>query len=275
MRHLITGGAGFIGSHLVDALVERGDQVVVLDNLSTGRAENLEHLLADPTENGNARFTFVEGSTSDAELVDELMATVDRCYHLASAVGVQLVCEKPLDSLLSNVRGTDIVLDAAARHGVRLLFASTSEIYGKDSVGALHEESDRLLGPPTKARWAYAAAKTFGEMLAYGYHREHRAEMTVVRFFNTVGPRQTGKYGMVVPRFARQAVLEEDVTVFGDGMQSRCFAHVADSIDAMVRLSDTEGSVGSAFNIGSSYEISIIDLAERVIERADLLYPLR
>jgi UDP-glucose 4-epimerase len=268
MRHLVTGGAGFIGSHLVDALIDRGDDVVVLDNLSTGRIENLEHLFADQGANGSARLRFVEGSTSDAKLVQELMAAVDRCYHLASAVGVQLVCGRPLSSLIENVRGADVVMDAAASCGAELLFASTSEIYGKDSVGSLHEESDRLLGPPTKARWGYATAKAFGEMLAYGYHREHQAPMVVVRLFNTVGPRQSGRYGMVLPRFARQALLEEDLTVFGDGMQSRCFAHVADTVDAIIRVSDAEAAFGSVFNVGTSYELSIVELAERVIERA-------
>ena len=198
---------------------------MILDDLSTGRHENIQHLL----DRGVVRL--VEGTTSDAALVAELMRDADRCFHLASAVGVQLICDRPLDSLLRNVRGCDVVLEAAARQDVRLIFASTSEIYGKNSTGALSEDSDRLLGSPSKSRWSYANAKTFGELLAYGYHQEHGARNTVVRLFNTVGPRQTGIYGMVLPRFVRQALLDQELTVYGDGTQSRCFAHVSDTID--------------------------------------------
>jgi UDP-glucose 4-epimerase len=266
---LITGGAGFIGSHLADALAKRGDDVLLLDDLSTGQRENVAHLV----DSGSA--TLIEGSTSDAGLVEGLMAQVDGCFHLASAVGVQLICERPLDSLLRNVRGCDVVLEAAARHDVRLLFASTSEIYGKDGAGPLREDSDRRLGTPLRSRWNYANAKTFGEMLAYGYHREHGAEMIVVRLFNTVGSRQSGAYGMVLPRFARQALLGEDVTVFGDGTQSRCFAHVDDSVGAIVALADEDEAIGQAFNIGSSREITILELAERVIERAESTSAIR
>jgi nucleoside-diphosphate-sugar epimerase len=262
LQSLITGGAGFIGSHLSDALVARGDRVVILDDLSTGRHENVQQLV----DSGDARL--VEGSTSDVGLVDELMRDADRCFHLASAVGVQLICDRPLDSLLRNVRGCDIVIEAAARHGAGLVFASTSEIYGKQSVGALREDADRLLGPPMKSRWGYANAKTFGELLAYGYHREQGARNLVVRLFNTVGPRQTGVYGMVLPRFVRQALLSRDLTVYGDGAQSRCFAHVSDVVHALTLLSEHEDSVGRAFNIGASTEITIVELAQKVIERA-------
>jgi UDP-glucose 4-epimerase len=259
--HLITGGAGFIGSHLADALVARDDDVVILDDLSTGTRDNIEHLL------GSGRVRLVEGSTLDEPLVDELMDQVDSCFHLASAVGVQLVVQRPLDSLLRNVRGADIVTAAAALHGRRLVYASTSEIYGKRTDGALREDSDRLLGTPSKSRWSYATAKTFGEMLAFGYTREQDAEMIVVRLFNTVGPRQTGAYGMVLPRFVRQALAEEDLTVYGDGTQTRCFAHVEDSVDAILRLMAHGQAVGQVFNVGASSEITIAELAARVIER--------
>jgi UDP-glucose 4-epimerase len=263
LRSFITGGAGFIGSHLADALVARGDRVVMLDDLSTGRLENVQHLL------DRDAVRLIEGSTSDRELVDALMRDCDRCFHLASAVGVQLVCERPLESLLRNVRGCDVVMEAAARCDVRLVFASTSEIYGKNGSGPLHEHADRLLGSPLKSRWSYANAKTFGELLAYGYHRELGAQNTVARFFNTVGPRQIGEYGMVLPRFVRQALAGEDLTVFGNGSQSRCFAHVYDAVDAVTLLADRTDSVGHAYNIGSSREITILELAQRVIERAE------
>lgn len=268
MINLITGGAGFIGSHLADALVARGDEVIILDDLSTGRRENVAHLL----ETGRA--ALVEGSTSEQRLVGELMRGVDRCFHLASAVGVQLVCERPLETLLRNVRGCDAVLGTAASQGVALLFTSTSEIYGKNSHGALHEESDRLLGTPAKARWNYANAKTFGEMLAYGYHRELGAEMVVARLFNTVGPRQSAAYGMVLPRLARQALTGEPLTVFGDGSQSRCFVHVDDTVEALVGLAGRSAAGGGTFNVGSSREITILELAERVVERAESTSPI-
>ena len=268
-RSVITGGAGFVGSHLADALVARGDEVVLLDDLSTGRRANVEHLLdTDQVE-------LVEGSTSDAGLVDDLLASADRCFHLASAVGVELICDRPLESLTSNVRGCEVVIGTAASRDVRLLFASTSEIYGKHSDGPLREDTDRLLGSPLKARWGYATAKTFGEMLAYGYHREHDAQNVVVRLFNTVGPRQTGAYGMVLPRFARQALLGEELTVFGDGTQSRCFAHVRDVVEAIVGVAEEDAAIGQPFNIGASDEISILELAERVIERAESTSAIR
>ena len=261
-RTLITGGAGFIGSHLADALVARGEEVVILDDLSTGRRANIQHLL----DAGSAEL--VEGSTLEDELVDGLMGESDRCFHLASVVGVKLVVGRPLDSLRRNVRGTDVVMESAARHGVRLLFTSTSEIYGKSSDGALHEESDRVLGAPTKSRWSYATAKVFGEMLAYGYAEEQGAEMTVVRLFNTVGPRQTGMYGMVLPRFASQALLGEPLTVYGEGIQTRCFCHVADSVEGILRLTDSDRAVGRVFNVGHAREITILELARMVIERS-------
>jgi UDP-glucose 4-epimerase len=261
MVHLVTGGAGFIGSHLTDELVGRGDDVVVLDDLSTGRLENLGEAL------GSGRCHFVEGSTCDADLVDELVEGVDTCFHLASAVGVQLIVDNALEGLRRNVRGSDNVMHAAARHGKRLIFSSTSEVYGKNSEGALHEECDRVLGPTQKARWSYAIGKSFGESLALGLHRDEGADVVIVRLFNTTGPRQSDAYGMVLPTFVRQALTGEPLTVYGNGVQSRCFAHVADTVRALVLVADHPDASGRIFNVGAGAEISIIQLAERVIER--------
>jgi UDP-glucose 4-epimerase len=260
MRYLVTGGAGFIGSHLVDALTARDDSVLILDDLSTGRLENVEHLL------DSELVEFVEGSVVDARLVDECMRSVDACMHLASAVGVQLVVSHPLDSLLKNIRGGDVVISAAARHDRKLLFTSTSEVYGKNSAGALSEDSDRILGSPFKSRWSYATAKAFGEALASSYAREHGSSMVVARLFNTVGPRQTGAYGMVLPRLVSQALANDDLTVYGNGTQSRCFCHVFDAVRALVLLADSDDANGRVFNVGSSTEIPIVELARRVIE---------
>jgi len=262
MNYLITGGAGFIGSHIADALIARGDRVTVLDDLSTGRRANLAHHL------GSRGLELVEASVLDEGVVDELVAGADVVMHLASAVGVQLVVDRPLDSLIRNVRGNDIVISAAARHGRRLLFTSTSEVYGKNSAGALNEDSDRVLGSPYKSRWAYATAKAFGEALTYGYHREQGTPAVVVRLFNTVGPRQRGAYGMVLPRFVRQALADEDLTVFGNGAQSRCFVHVQDSVRAILMLCDAELANGRVFNVGSERETTIIELAGKVVERS-------
>ena len=259
--HLITGGAGFIGSHLADALVARGDEVVILDDLSTGRRENIIHLL----ESGRA--VFVEGSVLDSDLVDRWVERTDSCFHLASAVGVKLVVSNPLESLMRNVRGTNVVAHATARYGRRLLFTSTSEVYGKHSTGALPEDADSILGPSSTARWGYANTKAFGEMLSFGYARERGARTVVVRLFNSVGPRQLGSYGMVLPRFVEQALNGEDLTVYGDGTQSRCFTHVFDTVEAIVAVADLNGAVGRAFNVGASKESKIKDLAERVIAR--------
>lgn len=261
MRYLITGGAGFIGSHLADALVARGDDVLVLDDLSTGNAENI----ADAVASGQAQF--VEGSVCDEELVDECMEWADACFHLAAAVGVKLIVDRSVESLSSSVRGAQVVTEGAHRLGRRLLFASTSEIYGKNDSSGLTEHSDRILGPPSIARWSYSTAKAFGEAITLGYHRERAADNVVVRLFNTVGPRQTGAYGMVLPRFVGQAISGEDLTVYGDGSQSRCFSHVHDTTRALVMLMDEEGARGTAFNVGRSTEITILELAETVIEQ--------
>ena len=261
MRYLITGGAGFIGSHVADALAERREHVVIVDDFSTGRVANLHHLADD------GQVKLIEGSVTDAELIDTLMADCDCCLHLASAVGVKLVVSNPLETLRRIVHGTDVVISTAARHRKRVLFASTSEIYGKNSGDALHEESDRILGSAFKSRWSYAIAKSYGEAIAHGYHREHGVDTIVFRLFNTIGPRQRGTYGMVVPRFVRQAICGEDLTVYGDGSQSRCFLHVLDAAAAIIGLAEREDASGRAFNIGNPFPITIVDLADRVINR--------
>src|SRR5436190_17234612 len=260
MRYLITGGSGFVGSHLCDALTALGHRVTVLDDLSTGRLANIEHLVAD------GRVEFFEGSATDPLLVDDLVRGTDHVLHLASAVGVQLVVDNPLETLLSNVRGIDVVLGAAARHEKRALFTSTSEVYGKHSNGALDEEADLIIGSPSKSRWSYAIAKSFGDAVASGYHAQG-AEVVTVRLFNAVGPRQSGRYGMVVPRFVQQALAGEDLSVHGDGEQTRCFTHVLDTVRALLMLSVHDGALGRTFNIGNGIQVSVRDLAERVIAR--------
>ena len=262
MRYLITGGAGFIGSHLADALVARGGEIVILDDLSTGRRENVDHLVAAQ------QAELVEGSTLDSGQVTKLMSDCDACFHLASPVGVRLVVDRTLESVLQSVRGTEVVLETAARQRKRLLFASTSEIYGKGDGRPLAEGADRVLGSPMVPRWAYSTAKSIGEILACGYARERGAEMVVARLFNVVGPRQRGDWGMVLPNFVRQALAGEDLTVFGDGSQSRCFTHVTDAVDALVGLLDADGAMGYAYNVGHHEPITITALARRVIERA-------
>ena len=263
LRHLITGGAGFVGSHLAEGLVSHGDRVVLLDDLSTGTRDNVAHLI----EGGDAEL--VRGSVLDPGLVDELMRMCDTCFHLASPVGVKLVVDKPLETTIRNVRGVDIVTEAAVRYGTRLVFTSTSEIYGKQSGSSLQEDADRIYGSVTKSRWGYATAKALGEMLIFGYHTEHGANAIVVRLFNTVGPRQRSSYGMVVPRFVSQALAGEDLTIYGDGEQSRCFTHVGDVVDALLRLIACDEAVGRPFNVGSRDEVKVNDLARRIIERTE------
>ena len=258
MSYLVTGGSGFIGSHLVDALLERGNSVTILDNLSTGRESNLASSLLHP------ELRFRHGSVLDAVLVDELVGQCDTVIHLAAAVGVKLIVEQPLRSFTTNIRGTEMIFEAAHRYRRKLMLASTSEIYGKNSSGPLHEESDRILGSPGVARWAYSAAKGVDEILANAYYRERGLPTIVVRLFNTVGPRQIGAYGMVIPRLVRQALRGEPLTVFGDGRQTRCFIHVADVVEAILLLLDREAAVGKTFNVGSSNEISIVDLARLI-----------
>lgn len=261
MDYLITGGAGFIGSHLTDALISRGDSVLVLDDLSTGSRENLTDALA------SGKAELVEGSVCDAPLVDSCMARTGACFHLASAVGVKLIVSDTVSTLARSVRGAAVVTESAHRAGRRLLLASTSEIYGKNGGEALHEGSDRHLGSPSVARWSYSTAKAFAEALAHGYHRERGSDTVVARLFNTVGPRQSPHYGMVLPRFVAQALQDEELTVYGDGSQSRCFCHVQDTVRALIMLMDEEGARGEAFNVGRTDEITIGSLAREVIER--------
>lgn len=257
--YLITGGAGFIGSHLADALIARSDRVALLDNLSTGNLANIDHLSDHPA------VRFHQGSTLDADLVKRLVGDTDVVVHLAASVGVELIVKRPLEALINNIRGTEVVLEACAALGRKVLVTSTSEIYGKNADGPLPEDADRILGSPFKARWSYSTAKAVDEILAYTYWRERGTPSIVVRLFNTVGPRQTGSYGMVVPRFVTQALLGEDLTVFGDGEQRRCFCHVHDAVSALLALLDHPGAIGEVFNVGSQQEVTINELAGLVI----------
>jgi UDP-glucose 4-epimerase len=260
MKYLVTGGAGFIGSHLCDALIKRGDSVVVLDDLSTGNKKNIEHLSNNPS------FELIEGSILDAKLVDNSIASVDHVLHLAAAVGVFLIVDKPLESLTTNLRGTENILEAAHKHQKDVLIASTSEIYGKNGGGALSEESDRIVGSPLKSRWSYSEAKAIDESMAYFYYQEKKLGVRIVRLFNTVGPRQVGHYGMVVPRFVSAALKNEPLTVYGSGSQSRCFCHVYDAVAGVLAVIDSNATLGEVFNIGNDEEITIEDLAHEIIE---------
>ena len=259
MKALVTGGAGFIGSHLADLIVGHGNQVVLLDDLSTGRLTNIEHLVGRPD------VEFVLGSILNADLVDSVVSRVDVVYHLAAAVGVELIVEKPLQSLMTNIRGSEIVFEKAHKHGTRILVTSTSEIYGKNTSDRLSEEDDRILGSPLKSRWSYSEAKAIDEILAYTYWREKGLETVIVRLFNTVGPRQTGSYGMVIPRFVSQALRNEPITVYGTGEQTRCFCFVGDVVKGMVDLCDHPQAYGRVFNLGGSEEVSMKELAQRII----------
>ena len=259
MRVLITGGAGFIGSHLADRLLDRGDEIIILDDLSTGRLENIAHLT------GRADTELVLGSILNVDLVDHVVSRVDAVYHLAAAVGVELIVEKPLESLLTNIRGTETVFEKAHKYGKRILVTSTSEIYGKNTSDRLTEDEDRILGSPLKSRWSYSEAKAIDEILAYTYWREKGLESVIVRLFNTVGPRQTGSYGMVVPRFVHQALRNEPLTIYGDGNQTRCFCAVTEVVDGIIALSEHPEAFGKVFNLGSTEEVSIRHLADLVV----------
>ena len=263
MKALITGGAGFIGSHLADLLIDRDHEVIALDNLSTGRLSNIEHLIEHP------RFDFILGSIVDPEIVDRVVARADMIFHLAAAVGVELIIENPLESLATNIRGSEIVLEAAHKHNVPVLVASSSEIYGKNTSDRLQEEDDRILGSPLKSRWSYSEAKAIDEILAYTYWKEKELGTVIVRLFNTVGPRQTGRYGMVIPRFVAHAVRNEPLTVYGDGTQTRCFGYVGDIVVGMANLMSEPDAYGRVFNLGGTEEISMTSLAEKVIDLAN------
>ncbi|NGO76241.1 NAD-dependent epimerase/dehydratase family protein [Streptomyces sp. YC504] len=266
--YLVTGGAGFIGSHLTEALLARGDSVVVLDDLSTGDLANLAAVMDHP------RLRFVRGSILQPELVADLTGRCDAVIHLAAAVGVRLIVEQPLKSFVTNIRGTENVIAAAHRHHRPLLLASTSEIYGKNGAGPVAETADRILGQTGVARWSYSTAKAVDEILALAHHHEYGLPVAVVRLFNTVGPRQSPAYGMVIPRLVRQALAGEPLTVHGDGRQRRCFAHVADVVDALLKLLDHPGAVGGIFNVGTGEETSIAELAARVVARTQSPSPI-
>jgi UDP-glucose 4-epimerase len=259
-RYLITGGAGFIGSHLADALIEKGHSVTVIDNLSTGRFENIQHLVGHP------HFRFAIDTITNQVVMDRLASECDVIFHLAAAVGVQLIVEQPVHTIETNVMGTEAVLKAALRYRAKVLIASTSEVYGKGNGIPFQEEDDVVLGPTCRSRWAYAASKMVDEFLALAYRREKGLPVVIFRLFNTVGPRQTGRYGMVIPRFARQALNGEPITVYGDGDQSRCFCDVRDVVRALIALSERENAPGRVYNLGSTEEITINQLAERVKE---------
>ena len=259
MQILVTGGAGFIGAHLCERLIRDGHHVTVLDNFSTGRRRNLDKL------QGNPGFKLLEGSILDSRMLDHLVKSSDYVFHLAAAVGVFNIVNNPLASLLTNIRGTENVLEAAHASNVPVFLTSSSEVYGKNVSDSLKESDDRVLGSPVTLRWSYSEAKAIDESLAYAYFIEKKLETRIVRFFNTVGPRQLGAYGMVVPRFVKAALTNEPITIFGDGTQTRCFAHVYDVVDAVIAIAFAQNTIGKVINIGNDFEISINDLAKRII----------
>jgi UDP-glucose 4-epimerase len=263
VKYLVTGGSGFIGSHLTTAFLTRGDSVAVLDDLSTGSAKNLEGVAS------NSNLEIVSGSILDIALVDSLVSKVDHVLHLAAAVGVFNIVNDPLKSLQTNIGGTENVLDACAKHGKPFFLTSSSEIYGKNTNVPLSEESDRIVGSPLKSRWSYSEAKAIDESLAFFHHTQNKLPVRIVRLFNTVGPRQIGQYGMVVPRFVSAAISGEAISVYGDGKQSRAFCHIDDVIEALLLVIDSPKAMGQVYNVGNNFEISIADLAKKVIEVTD------
>jgi UDP-glucose 4-epimerase len=258
VKYLITGGAGFIGSHLVEKLIARGDQVIVFDNLSTGSETNLSGI--------KEKMTFHEGDILNKAVIDKIVSESDYVVHLAAALGVFNIVNKPLESLKTNLQGSEIVLEACDKYRKPVLIASTSEIYGKNDKVPLNEEDDRIIGHPLKSRWSYSEAKAVDESLAYFYYLENKLPIRIVRFFNTVGPRQVGHYGMVVPRFVSAALMNEPLSVYGSGDQIRCFCHVDDAVRALLLVMDSDNAVGEVFNVGNNQQVTIMELAKKVIE---------
>jgi UDP-glucose 4-epimerase len=258
LKTLITGGAGFIGSHLCERLLERGDEVHIVDDLSTGSVANFQHLKNNPA------FHYHIESITNQRLMAELVDLCDTVYHLAAAVGVRLIVDSPVRTMETNIRGTEIVLELAAKKRKRVLLTSTSEVYGKREQIPFHEDDDLVMGPTNKGRWSYACSKAIDEFLAIAYWKEKKVPTVIVRLFNTVGPRQTGRYGMVIPSLVTQALTGENITVFGDGSQSRCFTHVDDAVGAIIKVADHREANGEVFNVGSQQEITILDLARRI-----------
>jgi len=258
MKILITGGAGFIGSHLAELLLARGDEVHILDDLSTGSIENIALIKKHPN------LTYHIDTIRNYKLTAELVDMCDIIYHLAAAVGVKLIVESPVNTIETNIRGTDIVLSLAAKKKKRVLITSTSEVYGKRNAIPFKEDDDLVLGPTNKGRWSYACSKAIDEFLAIAYWKEKRVPTVIVRLFNTVGPRQTGRYGMVIPNFVQQALLGQDITIYGDGTQTRCFTHVSDVVKALIRVAEHPNAVGEVYNIGSDQETTILELAEQI-----------
>jgi UDP-glucose 4-epimerase len=261
MRVLVTGGAGFIGSHLVDALIARGDQVVALDNFSTGSTTNIKHI----TKN----FEIIDGDIRNVVLINDTIKDVDLVFHMAAALGVNTILESPLESISTNIAGSEVVLNAAANHNKRILIASTSEIYGKNPKQPLNETDDRIVGSPQKIRWSYSDAKAIEEAMAFSLNQEKGLKVTTARLFNTVGPRQSAHYGMVVPRFVRSALKNEPISIYGDGTQSRVFCHVGDAIEALLALVAIDKTINEVYNVGGTGEITIKKLAEQVIGETD------
>jgi UDP-glucose 4-epimerase len=261
MRVFITGGAGFIGSHLADALIARGDEVTILDNLSTGSATNIAHL--------SGKVELHQGDIRDAALIEKLMAPADLVLHMAAALGVNTILEKTIESVSVNFTGSEVVLNAATKLKKRIIIASTSEIYGKNPQQPLHEESDRVVGAPQKIRWTYSDAKALEEAVAHSLYTTEGLKVTTVRLFNTVGPRQTGRYGMVLPRFVQAALANQPITIYGDGTQSRVFCHVQDAVKAILTLAATDSTIGDVFNLGGVGETTVKELAEKIIKQTN------